>query len=310
MAAAGFLWSHSGPSAVAQGDDRSSASISRDRERAVQLRSDLVTLHVTVTDLDGRFVTGLRKEHFAVYENKIEQPITHFTQEDAPVSLGMILDISGSMKEKMGQALNALARFLETSHKDDDIFLIGFNDRVRLVSDFTTVPENLINRLVLVQPKGRTALYDAVYAGLEKVQQGSRAKRALLIISDGQDNSSRYRLRSINQSIKESDSLIYGIGIQGLYVRDQREEERGRILLKEISEVTGGRAFFPFTEQQLITVCSSIALELRRQYSIGYIPTTEARDGKWHQLKVEVRRSKGWPPLQVRTRRGYYAPRA
>jgi len=157
----------------------------------VILNTGIVNVVISVTDPYGRFVTGLGKDHFDVFDDKVKQQIAHFSDDDAPVSLGIVYDVSGSMKERIHRSIRALKRFIETSHDDDDFFLIGFNDRAKLVQDFTTSGDQVVSHLMFVQPKGSTALYDAAYIAVEKVAQGRHTKKALLIISDGQDNNSR-----------------------------------------------------------------------------------------------------------------------
>jgi Ca-activated chloride channel family protein len=271
----------------------------------VFIETQLVSVTVTVTDLYGRFVTGLDKDHFEVFDDKIKQQISHFSDEDAPVSLGIVYDVSGSMKERIGRAVRALKRFIETSHDDDDFFLIGFNDRVNLVQDFTTSADRVISKLIFVAPKGSTALYDAAYMAVEKVRQGRHNKKALLIISDGQDNHSRYTYKELRNRVKESDVQIYAIGIT-----DPASDGLagfGRSNLEEITRMTGGRAFFPnaYNEPELVEICTRIALELRHQYGIGFYPTDGQSDAKWHKVQVKVKPPKGLGRLSLAYREGY-----
>ena len=243
----------------------------------------LVSTTVTVTDSFSRFVTGLGKDHFEVYDDKVKQEIAHFSDEDAPVSLGIVYDISGSMKERTRRSLGALKQFIETSHEDDDVFLMAFNDRPTLVQDFTASADRLINRLTFVSPGKSTALYDAVYVAVEKVGQGRHSKKALLVISDGQDNNSRYSYKELRNRVKEADVLIYAIGITDPY--NDSLAGFGRGLLEEIARMTGGRAFFPngYNEPELMEVCTRIALELRHQYAIGFYPSDTSNRAKWHE---------------------------
>jgi Ca-activated chloride channel family protein len=273
----------------------------------VQLRRDLVVVHVTVSDPYGRFVTGLDKSHFEVFDDKIKQSIDFFSDDDVPITLGVIFDVSGSMAQKLQRSTHALRRFVETSHTDDEYFLVGFNHRAQLVRDFTTSGDAIVNSLTLVQPDGRTALYDATYLGIEKARQGRHTKRALLIISDGQDNNSRYTFKELRDLVKEADVQLYAIGILDLFRDDLGAY--GESVLEELARSTGGRAFFPSSEVELVDVCTQIALELRHQYSIGYYPTTDIRDGKWHKLKVKVDPPAGLPRLSVRAKEGYFGLR-
>ena len=274
------------------------------RSDDVRLNRDIVTVHITVSDPYGRFVTGLEKSHFEIFDDKLKQEIEFFSDDDAPVTLGIVYDVSGSMTSKLQRSLHALRRFVETSHNDDEFFLVGFNQRAQLVRDFTSSGESVINSLSLVSPDGKTALYDAAYLGVEKARQGHHTKRAILVISDGQDNSSRYTFNELRTLVKEADVQLYAIGV--LDVNDGTLGLAGQAILEELSRVTGGRAFFPQSEEELVDVCTQIALELRHQYSVGYYPTTNVRDGRWHKIKVKVDPPAGLPRLSVRAKEGYF----
>jgi Ca-activated chloride channel family protein len=250
-------------------------------------------------------VTGLGKDHFEIFDDKVKQQIAHFTDDDAPVSLGIVYDVSGSMKERVGRSIRALRRFIETSHDDDDFFLIGFNDRAKLVQDFTTSGDSILGHLMFASPHGSTALYDAAYIAVEKVQQGRQSKKALLIISDGQDNNSRYTYKELRNRVKEADVQIYAIGIT-----DPANDSLagfGRSVLEEITRMTGGRAFFPnaYNEPELVEICTRIALELRHQYSVGFYPTDLQSEAKWHKVQVKVNPPKGLGRLSLSYRDGY-----
>jgi Ca-activated chloride channel family protein len=276
-------------------------------DHKIILGTRLVSLNVTVTDSYGRFVTGLGKDNLEVYDEKVKQEITHFSDADEPVSLGIIYDVSGSMKERIDRSLTALKRFFDTSHEDDDIFLMAFNERPKLVQDFTTSAEQILGRLMLVSPSKSTALYDAVYLAVEKVQQGRHTKKALLIISDGQDNSSRYSYKDLRNRVKEADVMIYTIGITDPYMDGLAGYGRG--LLEEISRMTGGRAFFPsaYNAAELMEICTRIALELRHQYSIGFYPTDTTGNKPWHRLKIRVKAPKGMGRLSLTYKDSYRA---
>ncbi|HYE15076.1 MAG TPA: VWA domain-containing protein, partial [Pyrinomonadaceae bacterium] len=266
-------------------------------QKPVIVHTDLITLTVTVTDTYGRFVTGLGKNAFTVLDDKVPQEITFFSDEDAPVSLGVIFDVSGSMGgDKIMRAREALARFIDTSHSRDEYFLIGFNSRAQLLLDRTRDSDSLMQKLTFVQTKGQTALYDACYLGVEKVTRGTHQKRAVLLISDGQDNSSRYTFSELRRLLKESDVIIYAVGILSSH-DDQTLGYGGRAILEELAGVSGGKAFFPSTGAEMNDTFERIALELRTQYSIGYRPTNFANDGKWHKLKIKVQPPRGFPRL-------------
>ncbi|MEW6735398.1 MAG: VWA domain-containing protein [Acidobacteriota bacterium] len=271
----------------------------------IHIGTKLVTLAITVTDSYGRLVTGLEKEHFEVFDNKVKQQVEFFSTEDLPISVALVFDRSGSMKSRVTRSLASLRRFIGASNEKDEYCLVTFNNSAQLASDYTRNPDQLANSLVMVETKGATALYDAVYIGLEKARVGRHAKKAVVILSDGQDNSSRYSLNELKKLAKESDVLIYAIGMVEQWSNDPLDLE-GRWILEELAMLTGGRAFFPSNEQELQSAVMHIALELRRQYSIGFSPTTPA-DGKWHKLKIKLHPPKGLSYLSVRGREGYYA---
>jgi Ca-activated chloride channel homolog len=283
------------------------ATTSATADEQLIVNSDLITVNVTLTDMYGRFVTGLTKEAFTILDDKEPQEITFFSDEDAPVSLGVIFDVSGSMgKDKIAKAREALKHFIETSHDGDEYFLIGFNHRSQVLLDRTRDSDALLTKLTYVQTKGQTALYDACYLGVEKVTRGTHPKRALLIISDGQDNSSRYTFSELRRILKETDVLIYAIGITDTGSPNGLDVV-GQTILDELASVSGGRAFFPDTAAEMNEIFERIAIELRHQYSIGYKPKNFVNNGKWHKLKVKVAAPRGLPRLFVRTKDGYFA---
>lgn len=272
-----------------------------------RINTELVSLTVTVTDPYNRLVTGLDRHHFEIFEDKVKQDITHFSDDDVPVSLGIVFDVSGSMKGKLDRARDALRAFIQTSHDEDDFFLVGFNQRANLLAEFTD-GDTLTNKLHLIDPKGQTAIYDASYWAIEKVKQGRHTKRALLLISDGQDNASRYTYGELRKLLKEAGVQIYCIGIVELGGGSGGTlDMQGQSILEEIAQVTGGKAFFPRSAAELEDATTRIALELRHQYSIGYVPTNEKKDGQWHKIKVSVKPPKGLPSLKVQHKEGYYA---
>jgi Ca-activated chloride channel homolog len=279
-----------------------------DPESPLRVKTDLVTLTLTVTDTFGRYVSGLTKSAFTVSDNDKEQEITFFSDKDAPVSLGILFDVSGSMSsDKIRKARKALERFVATSHPSDEYFLIAFNSRAQLLMDRTRDGEAVLRKLTLVQPKDNTALYDAVYLGVERVTRGTHQKKALLVISDGQDNASRYNFGEVRRLIKESDVVTYAVGIMDRGDATSSLGMQGQAFLDELSSVTGGKSFYPQSDVEMDEIFERIALELRHQYSIGYIPKDFQADGKWRKVKVKVKRPRGLPRLTVRAREGYYA---
>lgn len=279
-----------------------------DPDRPVKIKTDLVTLTLTVTDLYGRYVSGLNKNAFTITDNNQEQEIQFFSDSDAPVSVGILFDVSGSMSgEKVLKAQKALSRFIATSHPSDEYFLIAFNSRAQLLLDRTRDGDAVLRKLTLVRPQKDTALYDAVYLGVERVTRGSHQKRALLIISDGQDNASRYNFGEVRRLMKETDVVTYAIGIMDGGDSNSALGMQGQAYLDEISAVTGGKSFYPRTDVEMDEIFERIALELRHQYSIGYTPKDFQPNGKWRKIKIKVKPPRGLPRLTVRGRDGYYA---
>ena len=271
---------------------------------------DLALVNVTVTDPYDRLVTGLEPDNFRVFENNIEQEIQYFSSEDVPISIGVIFDISGSMTNKVGKAKEAALQFFKTANPQDEFFLVGFNERAELMSTFTTTVEDLQSRLLSASAKGRTALLDAIYLGLSEMRTARNAKRALLIISDGGDNHSRYHENDIKRLAREADTQLYSVGIfDPLDYRSRTPEElNGPSLLSEVTELTGGRAFEVQSVSELPDIAEKIGAELRNQYILGYRPSNKSHDARWRKIKVKLRAPKGLPPLSVYAKTGYYAP--
>jgi len=279
----------------------------RTHTKPIKVDVDLVLVSVTITDPMNRLVTGLDKENFEVFEGKDQQEIRHFSSEDAPVSLGVIFDMSGSMTSKIERAREAVIEFFKTANPQDEFFMITFADKPQEVSDFTSSVEDIQGRLVYTVPKGRTALLDAIYLGVSKMRQAKYQKKALLIISDGGDNHSRYTENEIKSLVKEADVLIYAVGIYDHYFPTD-EERLGPALLDEVTELTGGRAFTIDNPNDLADVTTKIGIELRNQYVLGYRPKNPGHDGKWRKIRVKLIPPKGLPPLRVYAKTGYYAP--
>jgi Ca-activated chloride channel homolog len=268
---------------------------------------DLVLVPVTITDPMNRLVTGLEQDNFEVFEGPEKQAIKHFSSEDVPISLGVIFDLSGSMGNKIEKSREAVVEFFRTANPQDEFFMVSFSDKPELLSDFTSSVEDIQAKLVYAQPKGRTALMDAIYMGLHQMKKAHQEKKALLIISDGGDNHSRYTENEIKSMVKEADVQIYGIGIFD-NAPTTPEERSGPITLSEITDVTGGRTFTIDNPNELADVATKIGIELRNQYVLGYRPNKPARDGKWRKIKVKLNPPKGLPPLHVFFKTGYYAP--
>ena len=296
------------PPAVDSAPSQQKPGIELDQKGVVITNTDLITFTVTVTDTYGRYVSGLGKSAFTVLDEKKPQEITFFSDDDAPVSVGVIFDVSGSMGgDKIKRSRDALSKFIQTSHNMDEYFLIAFNSRAQLLLDKTRDGNAVLDKLTFVQTKNNTALYDACYLGVEKVQRGTHPKRALLLISDGQDNNSRYTFNELRRLLKESDVTLYGIGILSGSDAGSSMGMEGQGILDELASVSGGKAFFPRSNAEMDDIFEQIALELRHQYSIGYRPTNFNNDGHWHKIKVKVTPPRGLPRLFVRSKDGYYA---
>ncbi len=276
----------------------------------LHLDVDLALVNVTVTDPYNRLVTGLDPDNFRVFEDNIEQEVVTFSAEDVPISIGVIFDFSGSMANKIGKAREAAVQFFKTANPQDEFFLVSFNERAELTSAFTNSVEDLQSRMMLTSPKGRTALLDAIYLGLSQMRGARNGKRALLILSDGGDNHSRYNESDIKRLVKEADTQLYAIGIfDPLGYRNRTPEElNGPSLLSEVTEMTGGRVFAVENLNDLPDIASKIGMELRNQYVLGYRPSNKAHDARWRKIKIKLRAPKGLPPLNVYSKTGYYAP--
>jgi Ca-activated chloride channel family protein len=273
----------------------------------IRMNVDMVLVPITVTDPLNRLVTGLEKEDFQVFENNGEQRIASFASEDAPVSIGIIFDLSGSMTSKLIRARESILQFIKTANPQDEFFVIGFNDRPELIEDFTSSVEQIQARLATVHAERRTALLDAIYYGLAKMKDAHHERKALLVVSDGGDNRSRYTEGEVRAQVREANVEIYSIGIFDPYAPTP-EERTGPQLLDDISSATGGRMFRVDDVDEMSDIAEKISTELRNQYVIGYKPKDLTRDGKWRKVKVKVNPPPGLPPLTVYARTGYYAP--
>src|ERR1700688_3899670 len=281
-----------------------------DRRSDIRVYTTLVLIPVSVTDPMSRFVTGLDKENFKVFEDKIEQEIAQFSSEEAPLSIGIVFATSGSMGAKLQKSRQAVAQFMKTANPEDEFFLIQFNDRPELIVPFTANTEEIQNRLTFIQSKGRTALLDGVYMAMNHMKKARNPRKAILIISDGGDNSSRYTESEVRNAVRESDVQIYAIGIyEPMASRGRTPEEMGGpSLLRELAEQTGGKDFAVDNLAELPDVAAKIGLELRNQYVLGYTPKNLVKDGKYRRVQVKLVKTVGLPPLKPAFRTGYYAP--
>lgn len=278
--------------------------------KPLRMNVDMVLVPVTVVDPYDRLVTGLEQDNFRVYENNVEQEIVHFDEEDVPISIGVVFDMSGSMSDKIDKSKMAALQFFKTANPQDEFFLVDFSDRAQLVSSFTSDVDVLRDRLMFTRGSGRTALFDAIYLGLSEMRGAHNSRKALLIISDGGENHSRYSERDLREYLKEADTQIYAIGIyEPLADRFRTPEEgEGPALLDELAEMSGGRVFPVQNLGELPDIATKISMELRNQYVLGYRPSNRAKDGKWRKIKIVLRPPRGLPPLTDYYKRGYYAP--
>lgn len=280
------------------------------RPADIKVTSTLVLINVTVTDPLSRFVTGLERDNFRLFEDKKEQEISAFSSEDAPISIGLVFDTSGSMGSKLQKSREAAADFFQTANPDDEFFLVRFNDRPELAVPFTTDTDKIQSALTFTQSKGRTALLDGVYLSMNQMKKARHPRKALLIISDGGDNSSRYTESEIKNAVRESDVQIYAIGIFESAASRGRtpEEAMGPGLLNDLAEQTGGRAYAVENPAELPDIAAKIGVELRNEYILGYTPKNQERDGKYRRVQVKLVQPRGLPPLKAIFRLGYYAP--
>jgi len=276
----------------------------------IRVDTTLVVVPVNVSDSLNRSVIGLDRQNFRIFEDGVEQRVAHFSGEDAPLSVGLIVDTSGSMGLKLGTTQKAAAEFLNTMNAGDEAFLVEFSDQARLVQDFTTEPKEIEHQLEALRPGGLTALLDGVNLGVAEMKKAKNPRKALIVISDGGDNHSTWTSEQIRETVRAADVEVYAMGVfepvlfPGLM---PAEEVSGPKFLAKLAEQTGGRAFGAKYDDQLPGIAERIAVELRNQYVLGYYPKNSARDGKYRKLEVKVDVPKGFPAVKARWRLGYYA---
>lgn len=275
-----------------------SKQIPKNPQDKIVINTKLVNLTVSVNDKLGRFVAGLAKEDFEIFDDNIKQDIAFFSDDDAPISLGIVYDVSGSMGNFSSRSLSMLRYFFDNSHTEDEFYVYAFNNRVQLVQDFTSLPEALLNRVAFIKAKGSTALFDATYAAVEKVREGRHHKKVILIFSDGEENSSRYSGRELQNLLRENEVQIYAIGMSEL--------SSGAGTLKFIAEPTGGQALFPFDYASAEVVYTRLALMLRRQYVIGFYPSNVTSGTAWHKLHMQIKAPKQLGKLKLSYKNGYW----
>ena len=276
---------------------------------SLRVTSDLVLIPVTVVDRHDSSIVGLEKEQFKLYQDNVAQVITHFSMDDAPMSVGFVFDASGSMTGKLWKSKEAVASFFNIANPDDEFFLVAFNNRVDLAVDMTQDTQLLQRRLMSLQPQGETALLDGVMFSLQQIKKAHNSRKALIIVSDGGDNYSRYTFAELKSAVREADVQMYAIGIYSRNAPPRSTEElTGPALLKEITKDTAGRLFEIDSVDELPGVASKISLALRNQYVLGYKPSSSNHDGKYHRIRVSLALPKGHPKVQASWRHGYYAP--
>jgi len=277
----------------------------------IRVNSSLVVVPVTVTDGKGRVVNGLRKEHFALYEDKVEQSITHFAPEDAPVSIGLVVDTSDSMRPRIRKAREAAAALLDNANRQDEFFLVQFSNIAQVLSNLTTQTEEIREHLEMMQVSGGTALLDAVAVALYEMRNAHHTRKAIIIISDGDDNASHYLVKELREAVRQADVLIYAIGLGASNLDPQRfppERLTGAALLDNIATQTGGCLFEVRKLEQLPGIAAKISTWLRSQYVLAYTPSSVGGNAGYHRIQVKVTKPNGFPKLHALWRLGYYTP--
>lgn len=293
--------------------ETASAQTPQDKGYTIGVNVELVVLHASVYDKSGNFVAGLKKPDFKVFEDGVAQTVTTFSQEDVPVSLGILVDVSGSMRSKIGKVTDSALEFIRASNPADESFLVAFNDRVELVQDYTSDLGEISGALKSIVVYGGTALYDAIVLGVEKAQKGAKPKKAIIVISDGEDRDSYYKLDQMLAKVRESDVAVYCVGFLGpipdhgklFSLLSKNPAEKARGVLTRIAQETGGKAFFPQATSEMSGIVVEIAHELRHQYSIAYMSSNPVKDGSWRSVKVMLEGPNA-QQYHVRTRAGYF----
>jgi VWFA-related protein len=306
------MFAAAGLAAVARGqvsvENRPKPAPPKEQLPTPNLRVDtsLVLIPVSVNDPLNRPVTGLEKENFRIFDDRVEQKITQFAMEDEPVAVGLVFDTSGSMGDKLRRSRMAAREFFNTSNGDqDEYFLVEFDDRPRMEVPLTQDTGRIESQLTFSRSRGSTALLDALLLAVHEMRKSKKRKKALLVISDGGDNHSRYTPKEVESVIRESDVLIYAIGVFGGGTTP--EEAGGPSLLSHIAESTGGR-LYEAVAADMPDIAKKIGVDLRNRYVVGYSPANQARDGRYHRVDVRIVPPRGLPKLQAHWRTGYFAP--
>jgi Ca-activated chloride channel family protein len=276
----------------------------------IRVDTALVLVPAQVTNALGTPITDLHKEDFKVFEDGVEQPIANFAFEDAPLSIGLLFDISGSMRNKIKKSTEAAAAFFKTSNPEDEFFLVEFSDRPKLTVPFTSDPDEVYQRIAHAKPFGRTSLLDAIHMAMGEMKHARNLRKALVIVSDGGDNRSRHTEREIKNAMLESDVQVYAMGIfdPSDTTKQSVEEQRGPRLLEELADQSGGSEYPVTSLDDLPSISAQIGNQLRNQYLLGYSPTNAERDGKYRIIRLTVTPQTDIPDLRVYFRHGYYSP--
>jgi len=274
----------------------------------IKVQVNLVVLHTTVLDDRGRFADGLKQENFRILEDKVEQKLSVFKREDVPVSMGLVIDNSGSMRDKRPRVNEAAITLVESSNPQDEAFVVNFNDDfyLDLDKDFTNSVPELKEALERIDSRGSTALYDAIIGSLDHLKKASKDKRVLLVVTDGEDNTSRNSLEKMIREVQKTDTVIYTIGL--LSQESKKNAKRAKKALEEIAKASGGLSYFPENVEDVHNICQQVAHDIRNQYTLAYYPSNSKRDGTFRAVSVEVIPPRGRGKLLARTRNGYYAP--
>jgi VWFA-related protein len=274
----------------------------------ISLNVNLVVLHTSVFDDRGKFVDGLTQDNFRVYEDKVEQKLSIFKREDIPVSMGLVIDNSGSMRDKRPRVNEAALTLVQSSNPQDEAFVVNFNDDfyLDLDKDFTNSIPELKEALERIDARGSTALYDAIIGSLDHLKKGTKEKKVLLIVTEGEDNTSRNSLEKTIREIQKTDTVIYTIGL--LSEENKRSAKTAKKALIAIAQASGGVAYFPENVGDVHAICEQVAHDIRHQYTLAYYPTNSAKDGTFRSVRVDVLPPRGHGKLTARTRNGYYAP--
>ncbi|HKN23723.1 MAG TPA: VWA domain-containing protein [Candidatus Acidoferrum sp.] len=290
------------------GQQTAPAGNSANKQGKIALNVNLVVLHTSVLDDRGKFVEGLTQDNFRVYEDKVEQKLSIFKREDIPVSMGLVIDNSGSMRDKRPRVNEAALTLVQSSNPQDEAFVVNFNDDfyLDLDKDFTNSIPELKEALERIDARGSTALYDAIIGSLDHLKKGNKEKKVLLIVTDGEDNTSRNSLEKTVREIQKTDTVIYTIGLLGQ--ESKKSAKTAKKALIAIAQASGGVAYFPENVEDVHAICEQVAHDIRHQYTLAYYPSNSARDGSFRTVHVDVIPPRGQGKLVARTRNGYYAP--